>query len=295
MSSSPYRTFDSSRQLRNMVAQAVLTGPSRLPAARNSSDRVAIGIPVVIRGTDLNGREFIERTSTEHISRHGASLVLKRLLGPDQQITLRRTGLGVETTARVVGQVGIRSQGHIYGIVLEDAHFWGVNFPSATHVNLRVELRCTCCAVRETAELNEIEAAVLEANKILSRPCSECHATTFWQALAANLQAACPSRDGESVAAPSSKTNRRRNLRTALRASACLCQPSGLRDVSRVLDVSRGGISFQTTENYILHSWVELAAPYTEGGANIFVPGRIVWERRVNDEVREYGVQYVRN
>lgn len=295
MSSSPYRTLDSFRQFRGTATQAILTGPTRTGGPKNSNGRICIGIPVVVRGTDLNGREFIERTTTEHISRHGAALVLNRLLGPDQQIILRRTGVGTETTARVVGQLGIRSQGHVYGITLDNANFWDVNFPPAAEKAARVELCCTCCVVRETAVLNEIEAAVLEANKVLSRPCAECRATTFWQALAENQQATSHSRDGEPVAAPSSKANRRKNLRTMMKASACLCQPSGLRDVSRVLDISRGGISFRTTENYVVHSWVELAVPYTEGGANIFVPGRIVWERRLSDELREYGVQYVRN
>ena len=294
MSSSPVRTLDSFRQFRGLATQTILNG-SPTVSSRNSNGRISIGIPVVVRGTDLNGREFIERTNTEHISRHGAGLVLNRLLGPDQQITLRRTGVGTETTAHVVGQLGIRAHGHVNGIALDNPGFWGVNFPPAADHSIKIELRCTCCVVREMAVLNEIEAAVLDANKILSRPCAECRATTFWQALAEIQQATSQSRDGEPVAAPSSKTNRRRNLRTTMRASACLCQPTGLRDVSRVLDISRGGISFQTTENYIVHSWVELAVPYTEGGANIFVPGRIVWERLVNDELREYGVQYVRN
>jgi hypothetical protein len=293
--SSSYRTLDSSRHFRSVVTDAILTGPGKAAGPANSPDRIGISIPVVVRGTDLNGREFTDRTASEHISRHGAGLVLKRLLGPDQHITLRRTGPGLETSGRVVGQIGIRPEGHVYGIAVEDCTFWGVKFPPGAQGELRVELRCTCCAVRESAMLTEIEAAVLEANKILSRPCAECRATTFWQAVADSQQAACPSRDGKPVAAPSSKANRRKNLRTSLKASACLCQPSGLRDVSRVLDVSRGGISFQTTENYTVHSWVELAAPYIEGGANIFVPGRIVWERKLNDDLREYGVQYVRN
>jgi PilZ domain-containing protein len=295
MSSSPYRTLDSSRQFRSTVTQALVNGPTRTREPRKSSGQVFINIPVVIRAADLNGREFSERANTEHISRHGASLVLKKLLGPDQQVTLRRTGAGVETTARVVGQIGIRPEGHVYGVVLEDSRFWGVNFPPVAYSDAGVELRCTCCVTRERVALNEIEAAVLAANKILSRPCTECRATTFWQAFAQNSQATCPSRGGEPVAAPSPKTNRRNHLRTSMRASACLCQPSGLRDVSRVLDVSRGGISFQTTESYSVHSWVEVAAPYIEGGANIFVPGRIAWERRLNDDLREYGVQYVRN
>jgi len=39
---------------------------------------------------------------------------------------------------------------------------------------------------------------------------------------------------------------------------------------------------------------VEIAVPFTPGGANIFVPGRIVWEKDLDGKLREYGIQYVK-
>jgi hypothetical protein len=212
-------------------------------------------------------------------------------------LTIRRSPKGAETIVRVVGQVGIRSHGYVYGIALADENkFWGVQFPSAASDIIQMTLRCSCCATTEQAALNEIERSVLQANGMLSRSCSECRASTFWHVLqpAEANQEITNQVSGVMPAKPGT-TRRRKNLRTSMRASACICQPTGLRDVASVLDISRGGIAFRSSQTYTVNSWIELAVPYTEGGANIFVPGRIVWERQASAGFREYGVQYVRN
>jgi PilZ domain-containing protein len=264
---------------------------ARTISDQHSSDRICIGIAVEISGTDVKGQDFLERTKTEHISRNGACVILNRFLAPDQQLIVQRKGSRKAAPARVVGQVGIRPQGHVYGLVLADPDpsFWGVRFPPVADEPTAFWLKCNCCLRQESADLNEIEAGVLEANGVLFRACGECGVTTLWQAVPEeDLQAAAAS-------SPARKPNRRRSLRTTMKTFACICQPSGWRDIVTVLDVSRGGISFRSVQNYPIHSWVELAVPYTEGGANIFVPGRIVWERPSTFGFREYGVQYVKS
>lgn len=267
---------------------AILRSPVSELANGGSKNHVCIGIPVLVSGTDLNGQDFLERTQTQFISPGGATLLLNRFLGPDQQITIRRTGSRSEAVAVIVGQIGIRSNGFIYGIALnrDDSSFWGVHFPPDKDSRQLRAIRCSCCMSGETAELNEIEAAVLQANNLLSRACDECCAVTFWQQC--EISQSTP-------LSGDTKANRRKNVRTSMKAGACLCQPTGLRDIAALVDISRGGICFRTTQTYTVHSWVELAVPYTEGGANIFVAGRIAWERAIRNGVREYGVQYVRN
>jgi hypothetical protein len=261
---------------------------------REGDEGLSIAIPVQLCGTDLNGQDFVENTRTEHVSVHGARVVLNRFLGPDQQIVIRRAGSRQESIARVVGQIGIRPYGYVYGVELAAGHanFWGVHFPPGSMTTTATVIRCTCCLTWQKTQLNEVEVAVLQANGILSWACDECCAITFWQ-VSPEEQSCDSNRQARDL--KSTKSNRRKNVRTGMKASACLCQPTGLRDVARVIDVSRGGISFRTSQNYPIYSWVELAAPYTEGGANIFVPGRIVWERPASSGLREYGVQYVRN
>lgn len=270
------------------TSSSILRTPSSEPASIGLKNRVRIGIPVLVSGTDLNGQDFLERTRTEFISSAGATLLLNRFLGPDQEITIRRSGRGGDAIAVIVGQTGIRSNGFVYGIALNhsDSKFWGVHFPPGSASTQIKSIRCSCCMCSETAQLNEIEAAVLQANNLLSRACDECCAVTFWQQFETSDTA--PVSGGQ-------KANRRKNVRTGMKAAACLCQPTGLRDVAALLDISRGGVCFRTSQTYSVHSWVELAVPYTEGGVNIFVPGRIAWERRVSNGLCEYGVQYVRN
>jgi hypothetical protein len=269
----------------------------KVSGAARRNDRICIGIAVQVSGTDLNGQDFLERTNTEHVSRSGACLVLNRLLGPDQQLTIRRAGAKTETLARVVGQVGIRPNGAVYGISLsgtDGAQFWGVHFPPSSDSTANTVLRCTCCHRSEDVVLNEIESGVLEANGILSRTCEECRAATFWQALPSSSSEKA-TQSAASPAASHSQKSQRKSIRMAMKASACISLPTGARDVATILDISRGGIAFRSTSNYPVHSWIELAAPYTEGGANIFVAGRIVWQRATLAGFHDYGVQYVKN
>ncbi|HYL15965.1 MAG TPA: PilZ domain-containing protein [Terriglobales bacterium] len=270
--------------------------PLKTAGARRKAT-LCIAIPLQICGTDLNGQDFVEASYSERVSRHGAFVRLNRFLGPEQQLVIRRVGARTEITARVVGQVGIRSNGYVYGLEIAETHskFWGVHFPPASDDVAATLIRCSCCMTRDSAELNEIEFAVLDANGILSWPCDECYAVTFWQAVPDEERGSNGSVSIKARETRSTKSNRRKMVRTLIKASACLCQPTGLRDVARLIDVSRGGISFRTLQHYPIHSWVELAAPYTEGGANIFVPGRVVWERPASYGFKEYGVQYVRN
>jgi PilZ domain len=278
------------------TADKIIDSEPRVSRARRN-DRICIGIAVQVSGTDLNGQTFVERARTEHVSRSGACLVLNRILGPDQQLTIRRAGGKTETVARVVGQVGIRPNGYVFGISLcgpDDPHFWGVHFPPTSDEGSYSLLRCTCCKKSEQVQLNEIESSVLEANGILSRACEECGAATFWQALPRETSDK-PAGAAPTATAHSKKVSQRKNIRMAMKANACISLPTGARDVATILDVSRGGIAFRSTTKYRVHSWVELAAPYTEGGANIFVAGRIVWQRPTLAGFHEYGVQYVKN
>ena len=49
-------------------------------------------------------------------------------------------------------------------------------------------------------------------------------------------------------------------------------------------NISRGGFCFKGHTLYGVGSLVEAAVPYVKGGANIFVPARIVWERELKEK-----------
>jgi hypothetical protein len=270
--------------------------PARAAAwSQKRSDRIAISIAVEVSGSDLNGQDFLDKAFSGHISRNGASLILNRNLAPDQQIILRRSGSGAEAVARVVGQIGIRAEGHVYGIALPEnsSSFWGICFPPRAELEqatARVLLECATCRMRQVMALDEIELSVFEANHRLSRICNQCRTATFWHTVPSTE----PGKDDQ-AGPPGKKPNRRRHIRTGMRASACITQPRDEQALVQVVDVSRGGIRFRSDHHYRMDTWVQVAVPYTPDTANIFVPGRVVWQKSVGKNLWEYGVQYVKS
>jgi len=260
-------------------------------APQRTTDRITIAISVEISGMDLSGCDFLEQTRTEHVSRNGASIVLNRLLAPDQQVNLRRTG-SAEAPARIVGQIGIRPEGHVYGVALLEPgnNLWGICFPPKEEYEnalARLLLQCSACSHCEVIALDEVEFSVFEANGRISRACRSCNGTAIWQTVSA---------DGSDLdASEKGKQNRRKHTRSRMKANACVSQPGTSEDMVQVVDFSRGGICFRSARQYRPGAWVQVAVPYTSGTANIFLPGRIVWQRNVGKGITEYGAQYVKS
>jgi len=284
---------------------------------RRRSDRVSLSLPIVVSGTDIaGGHDFVENARTLLVSRSGATIVLTRTLGPEQTIFIKCGATQKEAEARVVGQLGIQLDCHIYGVAVLDpgVELWGVRFPELPPADKalgRVCLQCISCRTREVCYLSEVELEVFEVNHNLGRNCAQCREWTLWKevpqdfvepvAAAAASVAPVPAPEAESkaAAAPAAPTaefkNRRRYVRTILRKTGCVRQPGSDPDVVQVLDMSRGGIRFESGRVYRKFSWVEIAVPYIGGGAaEVFVPGRIARVVERADGKREYGIEYVR-
>jgi hypothetical protein len=77
--------------------------------------------------------------------------------------------------------------------------------------------------------------------------------------------------------------NRRKHQRVRTNVQACIRQ-SGVEDVVVTCeDVSRGGIRFRTSRCFDLDRILQVAVPYSPGGANIFVSARIAHIHRSSD------------
>lgn len=283
---------------------------------RRSSDRVSLSLPIVVSGMDIaEGRDFVENARTLLVSRTGATIVLSRVLGPEQTIFIKCAATQKESEARVVGQLGIQFDCHIYGVaVLNPAvELWGVRFPDLSQAEKalgRVCLRCISCQTREVCYLSEVELEVFDVNHNLGRSCNQCREWTLWKevpqefeeppvapAAASPSQPAAPEPEAAPAPAPppSEPKNRRRFNRTSMRKTACVRQPGSDPDIVHVLDMSRGGVRFESKRIYRRFSWVEIAVPYIGGGsAEVFVPGRIARVIERKDGGREYGIEYVR-
>ena len=55
---------------------------------RRLAQRLPLAVPIFARGTDSNGKEFLEFTTTLNISANGALVAMRRYLPPETSITL---------------------------------------------------------------------------------------------------------------------------------------------------------------------------------------------------------------
>src|ERR1039458_6357357 len=98
---------------------------------RRASDRIDLELPIEVAGTDCLGLQFLDRTRTVVIDRHGGKFSLERKLLPQYEIAVRCLATGLETDARVVGQVGKSGEAYYYGFkfVDEKVNIWDIDFP----------------------------------------------------------------------------------------------------------------------------------------------------------------------
>jgi PilZ domain-containing protein len=282
------------------------------------SDRVSISIPVEVFGADFSGEHFVEQSRTVLVSRHGATVVMTRKLGPDLELILRRPGTRKEALVRVVGQIGGQHDGYIYGLALMDqnVNLWNIYFPALTEGQSAVGrclLECGRCKNREIVYMDEVEAEVFEANLCLQRTCSHCGHASIWKPVPGELLDEPPATESAEAAGgaesegeateteappsepPPAVVSRRKNLRIKSNMPACIRQPGFDEEIVTCEDVSRGGLCFKSAKRYFLGSRIEVAIPYAAGAANIFVPARIVYTQELPKEgLYKYGVSYLK-
>ncbi len=251
---------------------------------------------IEIAGEDGTGRAFVDDARTAAVSRHGAMIVTERKLFPNQEISVRCTATGKESNARIVGLIRQENVKTFYGIELKDdsAGIWGIEFPPPgdpeTTVG-RILLQCGACKKQEVTYLNDFELEVLEANESLSHYCKKCGDATTWKKIGTGVvQPPAP--------APPSKLKQemRREPRRNIRVAACVrCHQFATEDLVDTRNVSRGGLCFASTRVYAPGWAVEIAVPYSSGGGNIFLPGRIARAQYLPTEnIKLYGVAYTR-
>jgi hypothetical protein len=91
-------------------------------------------VPILLIGSDLDGKIFSEPTNTVLLSHHGAGIVSHHKLSPEQELILRCPDRNSETAVRIVGQLRSSNGIHTYGLAFVDPHlnFWSSEFPPLT-------------------------------------------------------------------------------------------------------------------------------------------------------------------
>lgn len=271
------------------------------------SDRITLELPIQVSGTDGMGKGFMQDTRTLVLSRHGAKIVLRCKLVPEQELNIRSHRTGKEADVRVVGQIGGGPEGYFYGVEFLDpgVNLWDIEFPPLVESEkavARVLLECVRCHTRELTYLNEFEAEVFEANACLSRHCRRCTDTSLWKQSLAQPPSeqiplpVSPQAAPETTATPPPRTeNERKEVRVSLKISACIRSARSGEEVVVTENISRGGFCFRSPKQYAEGSFIEVAVPYSRGVGNIFAPAWIEHAEELPAEgVTLYGVSYVR-
>jgi hypothetical protein len=151
-----------------------------------SSGRIPKELPILLIGSDLDGRVFSEHTSTVLLSLHGAGIISRHKLSPDQELILRLSDLNRETEIRVVGQIGAQYDSYTYGVAFLDPNlnFWEVDFPPISTIERElglISLICNSCKTIEKIDDTSIEADVCATNESVLRFCKHCSNSTLWK------------------------------------------------------------------------------------------------------------------
>jgi hypothetical protein len=252
---------------------------------QRTSHRVHCSMPLQLAGVDSSGRNFTASSRTEIITRDGGMIITAVSLSVGSQVRLLFDEKSA--TARIVGMVGIRDEEMAYGIHIvstSGAAFWGIQFPTTADTSGagRTVLVCSRCATRRLSELSEAEMMVLENIGVVTLVCGSCSDETPWHIPSQVVEVEMVSSGADlskPVAAPTQPRtgNERKHTRITMKNTRACIRRLGMKDeVVDVVDISRGGVRFRTFVDYQDMTYLEIAVPYTEGGANVFVPARIV-------------------
>jgi PilZ domain-containing protein len=265
------------------------------------SDRVSLQMQVEASWLNSSGVAVRQTAQTLLVSRNGGVIRLQEKLFPNQELTLHRKIEGDQTKAvraRVVAEIDREPEGFIYAFVILDprADFWSIDFPAphkAEEAFARLLMECSFCQRREVVYLNEMELKSFEIRKCVARLCAHCDSPSIW------IEAQSVSPADETIgsrAVPEERVVPRRNrTRVKARVLACIRRRGFQEEVAVCEDLSKGGISFRSRNQYPEGTRLEVAVPYTPGAGAIFVPIRIVFSQPIASAgLFRHGAAYLR-
>lgn len=265
------------------------------------SDRVSLQMQVEATWFNSSGVAMQQSAQTLLVSRNGGVIRLQEKLFPSQELVLHRKLDGDQTKtarARIVAEIDREPDGFIYAIAIIDPRvdFWDIDFPAphkAEEAFARLLMECSFCQRREVVYLNEMELKSFEIRKCVARLCSHCDSPSIWIETQSQfaIDEALPSRSAvEERVIP-----RRNRTRVKARVLACIRRRGFQEEVAVCEDLSKGGISFRSRNQYPEGTRLEVAVPYTPGAGAIFVPIRIVFSQPIASAgLFRHGAAYLR-
>lgn len=278
--------------------------------ALRRSVRIPKEVHILLIGSDMRGREFVEQTKTVVLSRHGAGIVSKHKLGVEQELIVIQEQCNREAEIRVVGEIGSEDGLYTYGVTFlyPDINFWGFEFRSATDADTSqpcMALQCNICGRREVIELDGLESDIYAIHDGLLRDCKHCHRSTLWkrtpaeapdnvgapEAVAVSTEPAPPLKH---TPLPAASKNRRQHMRIKVNFTGCVRNHGSEEDIVVCENISRGGLCFKSSRCYDKTAAIGVVAPYTPGSPDNPVSARIVHVQELPEEkMFRYGAQYL--
>jgi PilZ domain len=266
------------------------------------SDRVSFRIPVEASWLATGGIAMKQTAQTLLVSRNGGVLRLSEKLSIGQELTLRRQLEGDEwksARARIVAEIDHDPEGFLYAIHLLEPRvdFWDIEFPAphkSEEALARLLMECGFCQRREVVYLNEADLKSFEIRKCVARHCKYCDSPAIWIEAVSEIGPA--EHAGIRPAIPENHVAPRRNrTRVKARVLACIRRRGFQEEVAVCEDLSKGGISFRSRNEYPEGTRVEVAVPFTPGSSAIFVPIRIVFSQPiVSAGLFRHGAAYIK-
>lgn len=266
------------------------------------SDRVSFRMPVEASWLATGGVAVKQTAQTLLVSRNGGVLRLGEKLNVGQEVTLRRQQDGDQwksARARIVAEIDRDADGFLYAIHLLEPRidFWDIDFPAphkSEEALARLLMECGFCQRREVVYLNEADLKSFEIRKCVARHCKYCDSPAIW--IEAISESAAPDPLGIRPPVPEDRVLPRRNrTRVKARVLACIRRRGFQEEIAVCEDLSKGGISFRSRNEYPEGTRVEVAVPFTPGSSAIFVPIRIVFSQPiVSAGLFRHGAAYIK-
>jgi hypothetical protein len=264
------------------------------------SDRVSFRMPVEASWFNSSGAEVRLPAETLLVSRNGGVLRLTEKLFPGQELTLRRQRDADNwkiARARIMAEIDHEPEGFLYAVAMLEhrSDFWDIDFPApqqGQEALARLLMECSFCQRREVVYLNEPELKSFEIRKCVARLCAFCDSPSIWIEALSEIrpQVAVPATPAEDRVVP-----RRNRARVKARVLACIRRRGFQEEVAVCEDLSKGGLSFRSRNQYPEGTRLEVAVPFTPGSAAIFVPIRIVFSQAIAAAgLYRHGAAYIR-
>jgi hypothetical protein len=150
------------------------------------SGRITLAVPILLIGSDSEGKVFSEQTHTVMLSLHGAGIVSRYKLVAEQQLILREKATNREAEIRVVGEIGQQGRTYTYGVAFLDDKlpFWLMEFPAGpAEEEQPAVLRLECGGCGDVMDLanGDYEYDICAIHGGLAQYCKECGLLTVWR------------------------------------------------------------------------------------------------------------------